>query len=72
MRTCGRPLFWRQLAKAFKQRGDLALLAQVVNAQLLQRLAVFGGGNLFPGLCGQWFEVFHRSSLDNRYLRGEC
>ena len=37
-------LFRGELAQAFQQGGDLALLAQVIDAQLLQRCAVGGLG----------------------------
>ena len=58
-RTGGRTLFSGQLSQAFQQRRELPFLAEVIDAQLFQRGAIFRPGNRGLGFTGKLFEVFH-------------
>src|SRR5574340_767862 len=59
-RACGRTFFRRQLAQAFEQGREAALLAQVFCLDLLQFCLIADDGELLQGLVEYLLEFLHR------------
>jgi hypothetical protein len=55
--SCGGPIFAREAAELFQQRGEAAIGAEVTDAGLIERGKVRGGGELSKGMLFQWFDV---------------